>query len=206
MHQLIEAFEELFVAAAQSGGALAKTAGFVLANVDWTGKLNKPQAISHPVVDKYLETACANSGQHGSSTHKVAQALLAVTNQLAWPVSTRDREDEPDVAIFARNYIANRIIGEGGLLPSNKVTAGFSLQGPDTYYPPHAHHAEESYWIIGGNGDWKVGKKPWFAVEAGDCVYHASGARHAMQTNEEAMLTVWLWTSHLDSAVLIVRS
>ena len=128
-----------------------------------------------------------------------------MTNQLAWPASTRDREDEPDVAIFAKNYVANRIIGEGGLLPSNKVTAGFSLQGHDTYYPPHAHHAEESYWIIGGNGDWKVGTKPWFAVEAGDCIYHESCARHVMQTNEQPMLTVWLWTSHLDSEVLIVR-
>jgi hypothetical protein len=26
-----------------------------------------------------------------------------------------------------------------------------------------------------------------------------------MQTNEQALLTVWLWTSHLDSEVMIVR-
>jgi len=205
INRLIDAFKGLFAVAALSGGELAKTASFILENVNWTAKPNKPEPMSHPIVDKYLAAACANSGQSGSSSHRVAQTLLAVTDQLAWPASARDREDEPDVAIFARNYIANRIIGEGGLLPANKVRAGFSLQGRDTYYPPHAHHAEESYWIIGGDGDWKVGTKPWFAVEAGDSIYHESGARHAMQTNERPMLTVWLWTSHLDSEVLIVR-
>ncbi len=113
--------------------------------------------------------------------------------------------DGPDVEVFSRNYALTTVIGEGGLLPLDKVYTGFSLQARDTYYPPHAHHAEESYWIIGGNGDWKVGTKPWFAVKPGDSIYHESGARHAMQTNEQPMLTVWLWTSHLDSEVVIVR-
>ena len=205
MNQLIDAFKGLFAEAAQSGGELAKTAGFILENVDWTGKLNKPEAMRNPVVDTHLEAACANSGQDGSSSHRIAQALLTVTDQLAWRASARDRADEPDVAIFSRNYVAIPIIGEEGLLQSTKVSAGFSLQGRDTYYPPHAHHAEESYWIIGGNGDWKVGTKPWFAVEAGDSIYHESWARHVMQTNEQPMLAVWLWTSHLDSEVLIIR-
>ena len=95
--------------------------------------------------------------------------------------------------------------GAGALLPSDKVTAGFSLQGRDTYYPGHLHLAEESYWVIGGAGDWKVGTRPWFAVKPGDSIYHETGMRHTMQTNEQAMLTVWLWTSHLDSEVVIVR-
>ena len=55
------------------------------------------------------------------------------------------------MVVFSRNYTGTRIIGDGALLPSSKVIAGLSLQGRDTYYPPHAHHAEESYWIIGGD-------------------------------------------------------
>jgi len=128
-----------------------------------------------------------------------------VTDQLAWRSSSKNRDDGPDVEILLRNFAVVTVIGEGGLLPSDKVYAGFSLQARDTYYPPHAHHAEESYWIIGGDGDWRVGTKPWFAVEPGDSIYHESGARHAMQTNEQPLLTVWLWTSHLDSEVVIVR-
>lgn len=205
MNRLIDAFKGLFTAATLSGGELAETANFTLDNVDWTGKLGKPEPLSHPIVDTHLEAACANSGQYGSSAHMVAESLLAVKNQINWRASPTDRDDEPDVAAFSRNYTATCVIGTGGLIPSDKVSAGFSLQGRDTYYPPHAHHAEESYWIIGGNGDWKVGTEPWFAVEPGDSIHHGSGARHAMQTNEQPLLSVWLWTSHLDSDVKIVR-
>ena len=206
MNRLIEAFEGLFVAARLAGGELAKTANFTLENVNWKDALNKLDPTSQPVVDKYLESACVYSGQDGSTSQKVAEALLAVAGRLEWRASSRDHDDGPDVAVFSPNFTATTIIGAGGLLPSDKVAAGFSLQGRDTYYPPHAHYAEESYWIIGGNGDWKVDTKPWFAVAAGDSIYHAPEARHAMQTNELPLLAVWLWTSHLDSEVVIVRT
>ncbi len=205
MNRLIDAFAGLFTAAAQSGGELAKTANFILENVNWTGELSMGEPLSDPIVDAYLEAACARSGQTGSSSNRLAEALLAVTDQLAWRASATDRDDEPDMAVFSRHYTVTRIVGDGALLPSDKVIAGFSLQGRDTYYPPHAHHAEESYWIIGGDGDWRVDTEPWFAVEPGDSIYHKPWARHAMQTNEQPLLSVWLWTSHLESEVLIVR-
>jgi quercetin dioxygenase-like cupin family protein len=205
MKRLIDAFEGLLTAATVSGGDLAKTANFTLENVNWKETLGKPEPIGHPIVGSYLEAACAHSGPDGSSSNEVAKALLAVSNQLHWRTSSKSSNDGPDIAILLRNFAVTTVIGVGGLLPTDNVYAGFSLQAPDTYYPPHAHHAEESYWITGGNGDWRVGPKPWFAVEPGDSIYHQSGVRHAMQTNEQPLLTVWLWTSHLDSAVVIVR-
>ena len=205
MSRLINAFEGLFRAASLSGGELAETANYTLENVNWVGQLNRPVPASHPIVDTHLEAACAHSGHRGSSARILAESLLAARGRSEWHARSRGRENEPDLAAFSRNFTATTIIGNGGLLPSDKVAAGFSLQGRDTYYPPHAHQAEESYWIIGGNGDWKVGMEPWFAVEPGDSIYHESGARHAMQTNELPLLAVWLWTSHLESEVVIVR-
>ena len=205
MKQLIDAMQALFAAAKESGGDLAKTANFTLENVDWTESLSVPEPTGHHIVDAHLEMACINSGPDGSSSNEVAKALLAVSNQLHWRASSKSSDDGPDIAILLRNFAVTTVIGAGGLLPSDKVYAGFSLQAQDTYYPPHAHYAEESYWIIGGNGNWKVGTKPWFAVQPGDSIYHESEAHHVMQTNENPLLTVWLWTSHLDSEVLIVR-
>ncbi len=205
MKRLIDAIEGLFVAATLSDGELAKTANFTLENVNWKETLTRPKPTSHHIVDSSLEAACANSGPDGSSSHELARSLLAVADQLEWRSSSKAREDGPDVAILLRNFAVTTVIGAGGLLPTDKVYAGFSLQARDIYYPPHAHHAEESYWIIGGDGDWKVGTEPWFAVEAGDSIYHEPEVRHAMQTNEQPLLTVWLWTSHLDSEVVIVR-
>ncbi len=205
MNRLIDSIKDLFATTGETDGNMARTASFTLENVNWQETLKKPEPLGHRVAEMYLEEACANSGQDGSSAHALAEALLASTHQLHWRASNKDPKDGPDVAAFAPKFTATTIIGAGGLLPSDKVLAGFSLQAPDTYYPPHAHHAEESYWIIGGSGDWRVGTEPWFAVEPGDAIYHKSEARHAMQTSERPLLTVWLWTSHLDSEVLIVR-
>jgi mannose-6-phosphate isomerase-like protein (cupin superfamily) len=205
MDRLIDAFRELFTAVAGSTGDLANTANFTLENINWKNTLNKPRPMSHPVIDTYLEEACFNSGQHGSVSNNIARALLAVNDQLEWRASSKDPGDGPDVALFLPNFAATTIIGEGGPLSSDSILAGLSMQGRDTYYPPHAHYAEESYWIVGGDGDWKVDTKPWFAVQAGDSIYHRSGARHVMQTNEQPLLSLWLWTSHVDSEVVIVR-
>jgi len=205
MNQLIDAFEGLFTAASLAGGALAKTASFALENVDWKDRSSEIKPMRHPIADRHLATTCASSGPHESISHRLAQALMAATEQLEWRASSKNHDDGPDIEILSRNFAVATIIGEDGPLESDKVYAGFSLQAPDIYYPPHAHYAEESYWIIGGDADWRVGAKPWFAVEPGDSIYHESEARHAMQTNEQPLLTVWLWTSHLDSEVVIVR-
>ena len=82
---------------------------------------------------------------------------------------------------------------------------GLSLQGRDIYYPPHLHKAVERYWIVGGNGDWKINQDPWFAVKPGDTILHDTGVRHAMQTNAEPLLCAWLWSTDIDSQVIMDR-
>ncbi len=205
MNRLIENFRTLFASSANSDDGLAPAAAFAAEQVNWAEPLNRHEAARNPVVDAYLASACASAGPTGSITNALAESLMAVAHRLMWRARDADNEPEADVRVFSRRFTAVTVIGADGILRSDKVKAGFSLQGPDTYYPPHAHQAEESYWVIGGDGDWKVDTRPWFAVTPGDTIYHASRARHAMQTNERPLLSVWLWTSHLDSEVLIVR-
>ena len=205
MMQIIDALKGLFASAVKSGGDASKTAGFVLENVDWNGKLNVLETAGHPIVEKHLEETCAKSGKSGSSTHRLADSLLSEKDHLKWRTRAFKPEDGPEIKAFASNYSATTVIGNGGLLPSDKVSAGFSLQGCNAFYPPHAHVAEESYWTIGGEGEWKVDDDPWFAVESGSSIYHKSGALHAMRTGDKPMLSVWLWTSHLDSEVVIIK-
>ncbi len=107
MNHLIDAFEGLFTAASKSGGDLAKTAGFVLENVNWEGQLEQPEPTSQRVVDKHLVAACANSGATGSSSRKVADALLAVSDQLQWREYTTAHDDEPDIALFFAQLFAH---------------------------------------------------------------------------------------------------
>ena len=205
MKRLIDAYAKLFAETAEFGGDLARTAKFALENVHWEDSPNMPEASRHPITDEHLETACKRSGSKDSGATAVADALLTVSDRLHWRSSSKCHDDGPDIVRLQRNFAVAIVVGEGGLLSSDKVCTGFSLQAPDIYYPPHAHRAEESYFIIGGDADWRVGAKPWFAVEPGDSIYHEPWARHAMQTNGQPLLTIWLWTSHLDSDVLTVR-
>ena len=205
MSPLIYAFKEIFSAAAESSGAVQKTAKFVLENVGWNSSLMKPKPTGHPVVEACLPTACANTDSNGSGCRALASALMETHKLLAWRATIRPPDEGPDVVAFVQNYAVTTIFGPGAVLQSDKVLAGFTLQAPDTYYPPHAHHAEESYWVVGGNGDWRVGSNPWYAVQSGDTIYHKPDVPHAMQTNQLPMLSVWLWTSDLDSKVIIVR-
>jgi quercetin dioxygenase-like cupin family protein len=205
MKRLVDAFNALFTDTARSGDKLAETAGFTLANVDWAADLVTQEPRSNAVVRRHLEEACASIGQQTQAAHAITQAVLPVVEELNWWMRPLGQEDEADLVTFSHNFTAVRVIGARGLLPSDKVTAGLSLQAPGIFYPPHAHHAEESYWIIAGDGEWKVDAAPWFPVRSGDSVYHQSNAVHAMQTSAKPLLTVWLWTSHLDSQVVIVR-
>jgi quercetin dioxygenase-like cupin family protein len=205
MKRLIDAFRGFFADAAQSGSALAGTARFALEHVDWSAGLQRTAPATHPVADRYLARACAATGPRGSSIHAIATALMASADGVEWQAYYTDRAHEPDMAAFSRNFTATTLIGAGATLPSDRISAGLSLQAPDAYYPPHAHEAEESYWIVGGDGDWRIGCDPWFAVRPGDMIHHPSRTRHAMQTNRQPLLMVWLWTSHLNSEVLIVR-
>jgi mannose-6-phosphate isomerase-like protein (cupin superfamily) len=204
MKRLVVAFRELLADAARGEGDLARTASKALDSVDWTGDLNTPQPQSHPAVDSYLQATISLCGSPGSPSQELAQAAAESNGKIKWRPPLTDMSADPERAAFSRRHTAARVIGENGFLPSKGIIAGLTVQAPETYYPPHAHTAEESYWIIGGSGEWSVDEVPWFHVKAGDGVYHRSGAHHAMQTKAQPMLTVWLWTSHLDSEVKIV--
>jgi quercetin dioxygenase-like cupin family protein len=203
--RLVDAVRALFVEAAESGGPLRDAARFAVDNVDWADRRHRIEPVRHPVADRNLARACALTGPRGSLSHAVATASWAAADRIEWQTYYADRAHEPDMAAFSRNFAAATLIGAGAAVPSDRVSAGLSLQAPDTCYPPHAHDAEECYWVVGGDGDWKVDSDPWFPVRPGDIIHHPSRTRHAMQANRQPMLTVWLWTSHLDSEVLIIR-
>ncbi len=204
MRQLVDAFRELFAAGSRADSEIATTARIALDETDWGAEL-QPQLPQCPVaVPRDLDSACANSGSRDGVTHKLAQALLEASKRLHWHTRKPEPNEDPEITAFTRNYAVTTIVGDGGLLPSSRIIAGFSLQGPETFYPPHAHVAVETYWIIGGNGHWKVDSEPWFAVQPGHTVYHRSGAHHAMRTTGQSLLSVWLWTSHLKSNVVFV--
>ncbi|MBT3559117.1 MAG: hypothetical protein HOC63_11525 [Rhodospirillales bacterium] len=205
MKRVIGALKDLFESAALNGDDAGEAAAFALKHVKWSSALQPTEPRSPAVVDECLESLCTSAGQYGSNAHMIGEAILGAKDQIRWNLWGEGNADEPDIEAFQNRFAYCSIFGSNGPLVSDKIAGGFSIQAPDIYYPPHAHQAVETYWIIGGDGDWKIGSDPWFPVESGTLIHHETGIRHAMQTNHSALLTVWLWTTHVDSPLVMVR-
>ncbi len=75
-------------------------------------------------------------------------------------------------------------IGPDGRLRDSKIIFGLFLQGPNTVYPPHAHPAEEFYFVLSGDPEFQVGaKKPYLTQKPGSVVLHHSNVSHSIRTS-----------------------
>ena len=205
MQAIISAVRSFCEWAASQGGETRSEFERALSAVDWNGDLKLPEPASQPVVAWHLRTACELSGESATPSRALADAVLTDAAMLRWLDIYEQYDDEPDMAVFRRSYAYTTLIGPGGPLPCGELYMGISLQGPDIYYPPHAHRAVETYAIIGGTGDWKRGLEPWTSRPPGDLILHPSGIRHAMQSNAEPLLALGVWTTDLESPIVIVR-
>jgi hypothetical protein len=98
-------------------------------------------------------------------------------------------------AEFLQNYGYSEIMGTGGTVPSEHVACGFLLLGPNTYYPPHQHEAEEVYIPLSGTAEWMKGKSGWHKRTPGTVIHHASNEPHSMRTGASPFLGLYLWRS-----------
>ena len=98
----------------------------------------------------------------------------------------------------AGNYLVGRsagnvIIGPEGTFPAEDLRFGAFMISPDTVYPLHAHAAEEIYVVIGGSGRWWIDDAPYARRGTGEVVHIPSWTPHAIRTDEEPVLTLWVW-------------
>ena len=205
MRDLIDAIEDLLVSTSMRGGDAKESADTLLDAVRWKAKPKKQEGRTFPVVEQRLEEACRNHGGLGGISGTVTNAVMAARNDLTWVTPWGEYLEHADMAALVQNFAFTTIVGPGCVLESEKVLIGLSLQGPDLHYPMHAHQAGETYWIVGGDADWKIGVDPWFAVKPGAVCVHPPGMRHTMQTNTKPLLTVWAWWSHIDSNIVMIR-
>lgn len=98
----------------------------------------------------------------------------------------------------AGNYLVGRsagnvIIGPEGAFPCDDLRFGAFMISAHTVYPLHAHAAEELYIVIGGAGRWWIADAPYSPRKPGDVVHIPSWTPHAIRTDDEPVLTLWVW-------------
>lgn len=172
-----------------------------------TEKSVEPQSFT--VMERWLETAVSlAAGQEGEAA---ANALLTVSKKLRWGQSYANYIGEPDIDLLRANYgytlLAAPVLPErpSAHFGCDSVLFGFSIQAPNTLYPSHVHKAVEFYYVLGGTAVWQWGDQ-WQAQPPGALIFHNSGVRHAMQTHDEPLLTLFAWTTDLFGQNVIVRA
>ena len=159
-----------------------------------------PVAQSLPVVRVLEETG----GESPAFSTRLLAALRAATPLLTWrqtyPVEQMGKH-------LAQNYGWTEFVGPRGLVPGSEVSCGILLLGARTHYPSHAHEAEEIYVPLSGRAHWQQGTGAWLLRPPGALIHHARDVPHAMRTEDEPLIALYLWRSanlrqsaHMDQA------
>ncbi|MGT2465733.1 dimethylsulfonioproprionate lyase family protein [Mesorhizobium atlanticum] len=83
--------------------------------------------------------------------------------------------------------------GMRGHFVNDEVAAGLLILGPDILYPDHHHIAEEIYIPLTGGTEWRMGEGDFNVRDAGEVIHHASNVSHAMRTDKEPLMALYLW-------------
>jgi mannose-6-phosphate isomerase-like protein (cupin superfamily) len=114
-------------------------------------------------------------------------------------------------ADFGRNFLDGygwtEIFGTRGHFANDRIAGGFLLLAPHLVYPDHHHTAEEIYIPLTGGAQWRMGEGGFAVRPAGAIIHHPSGVSHAMRTDDEPLLALYLWRGGpLDQRSVIGRS
>ena len=94
---------------------------------------------------------------------------------------------------FLENYGWTELLGPRSQEAPGQIACGLLLLGPHTLYPHHRHEAEEIYVPLYGTADWQQGDAIWRQRAPGALIHHRSEEAHAMRTDAEPLLALYLW-------------
>ena len=124
----------------------------------------------------------------------LAAELCAALRHLGPMLEWRQTYTKHDFGLrFLERYGWTELVGQRGPFPSDRLAVGFLLLGPDTEYPPHRHEAEEIYIPLSGQALWLKGESGWLPRQPGEVIHHAPWTSHAMCTQQDPLLALYLW-------------
>ena len=202
MEQVTTALRAAFEAAAAAECEAAPAYAKLLDGIDWSAALRSTAPATRPVVERWFEAA--RTGLRDGPMAVLGRAALANADRLEWISIYQAYEDDPALAGFLDNYAIVRLVGPRGPLVCENMTAALTLQGPNTFYPPHVHKQEEVYGVLAGTAAWQRGAEPWITREPEEIFLHPGGVRHATRTDGEPLLSLACWTRDVTLPIVMV--
>ncbi len=128
----------------------------------------------------------------------VAEALADLGDLFHW-VQNPNYTDAAMGDGYMDNYAYANLVGGRSLLGGGDYALGVLLLGAGLSYPPHAHPAEEIYYVVGGTAEWRRGDEPWTHRAPGSLIHHPSGLVHATRTGPEPLLALYFWWGDIET-------
>ncbi len=94
---------------------------------------------------------------------------------------------------FLSQYGWIKLLGPDAYWHCDSLSSGFLILGDSNTYPQHRHQAEEIYLPISGNAQWYREHDGWQQQPAGTLIHHPGGIEHAMRTQGEPLIALYLW-------------
>ncbi len=204
MEEIYTTLRAAFEAASAADNEAAPAYARLRDGIDWSAALRPTAPTTRPVVERWFEAAC--TGFRDGPMAVLGRAVLANADRLEWIAIYQAYEDDPTLTRFLDNYAIVRLVGPSGPLVCENMTAALTLQGPNTFYPPHAHKQEEVYAVLAGIAAWQRGAEPEVTREPEEIFLHPSGVRHATRTDGEPLLSLACWTHDVTLPIVFVTA
>lgn len=141
------------------------------------------------------------------SLQPLAEQIRRARDQLTWRVDYGlFYPEEADVGQAYRDgNMHTELIGPNGcVFQDDDFSLGMFMLAPQTFYRDHDHAAPELYYNLTGPCGWRFDKGHWQDFGAGSLVWNPEGLAHAMRTYEQPFLSVYSWTSNVNSLCRVV--
>ena len=160
---------------------------------------------SQPIVDRYLNSHQVND----AGAAAMLAALRAASPLMSWNDIHDGYGGEPGMEHFCDNFSFAALAAPprwaGGVAVASKsVGLTFTLQGPDVYYPDHAHKAVEIYYVIAGQGEWQKDSGDFVAYGPGSLIEMPSFTPHALSTGVTPVLILYAWIGDIGGEYRIL--
>ncbi|TXI10748.1 MAG: transcriptional regulator [Rhizobium sp.] len=139
-----------------------------------------------PVVTCLRELGRVANGAEGA----LFDRLLRASDRLHWAQTYSIADFGAD---FLQRYGWVELFGTRGHFVSEEMAGGFLLLGPDVHYPDHHHEAEEIYIPLTDGSLWSKDEQPFLPRWSGEIIHHPSNIRHAMRTEDQPLVALYLW-------------
>lgn len=141
---------------------------------------------------------CLKTGP--DQTADLRGTIAGFQQKLKWESAPKS----PEQGAFANRHAYTTLVGPGCRIPSSRLMVGLFIVDPDTYYPPHAHAAEELYLPLSGSALYSTGDNPPTLREPGTFLRHKPWETHTMWTGGAPTLILWVWMGEINGPYKMV--